>query len=738
MVNETASLSGQSSISSLRARFEDSQVPSSSYSSSSHPSLSLNRKLSSPPPYSSADPHPPRPGSSASTGPPIPSKPPSLSRHRRTPSDASTCSSIVSWSSTPPTVVGPPIPSKPANLQIRTPHHDSPGGSSRSETSLSRSLSKRHTVSTFSGDADHPHRPAHDGHDVKSRNRLSIMSLGSNLEDHTSSPTVHSLREIFSTSDPATPTRTSYVPPKLFNVVTVTSPTQTKPAEQLPRPKQPAPPPAPPARTPSFRTPPANKPVHSGVHAVKSSPRVHRRSHANTVTLDLEDDSGISVKGLRDIWEKLSIENGWHLQSGKRNRNAHASFNSWAKALQTSISRGSASGSGPGSKVMNLVGEIQNGLFDSGAASRTTEVKIRGGGGLVGVGIGKAVFHDDIKEEIPKGLVAPTVVEIRDVHARAQADLAGDGSSTAIQGEAASKVPEPSVQDTPATSAGDAAENRSPVARREIVTASNFEIAPPRKESSEHTNCDMIVCGVKTFMVNDRKVHEIELKCHECDSVFILTAGHECAEDEEIVLESDDEEDEDELLESDIDEIDNTINDLDPATKSLFDEVKELDHHLPLPLPFSPTVETSTLQAQDALGDEAADLTAAPAEQDTSADTSGAPATDSRLAKIDTHPSAVAAAKLPSPVEPVDTTPTTTTTTTTSLVRKVDSAVDIDPCGSSPVSPISPSSSKPRSIHTKQSRESVSVRSEQSNQRRKPAGLEWLRDKDTEYVNLIL
>lgn len=38
----------------------------------------------------------------------------------------------------------------------------------------------------------------------------------------------------------------------------------------------------------------------------------------------------------------------------------------------------------------------------------------------------------------------------------------------------------------------------------------------------------MIVCGVKSFTHNGHKVHEIDLKCHSCDSQFVLTAAHDC------------------------------------------------------------------------------------------------------------------------------------------------------------------------------------------------------------------
>ncbi|KAJ3225404.1 hypothetical protein HK099_006862 [Clydaea vesicula] len=46
-------------------------------------------------------------------------------------------------------------------------------------------------------------------------------------------------------------------------------------------------------------------------------------------------------------------------------------------------------------------------------------------------------------------------------------------------------------------------------------------------------NCDMIVCGVKTLTVDGRKVHEIDLKCHSCNSQFVLSAAHECADSDE-------------------------------------------------------------------------------------------------------------------------------------------------------------------------------------------------------------
>ena len=44
--------------------------------------------------------------------------------------------------------------------------------------------------------------------------------------------------------------------------------------------------------------------------------------------------------------------------------------------------------------------------------------------------------------------------------------------------------------------------------------------------------CDMIVCGIKTIIVNQVKMHQIELGCHHCDSKFLMTAAHECEREE--------------------------------------------------------------------------------------------------------------------------------------------------------------------------------------------------------------
>ncbi|KAJ3270661.1 hypothetical protein HDU76_011145 [Blyttiomyces sp. JEL0837] len=46
-------------------------------------------------------------------------------------------------------------------------------------------------------------------------------------------------------------------------------------------------------------------------------------------------------------------------------------------------------------------------------------------------------------------------------------------------------------------------------------------------------NCDMIVCEVRTRTVDGRKIHEIDLNCMSCSSSFVLTAMHECGEEEE-------------------------------------------------------------------------------------------------------------------------------------------------------------------------------------------------------------
>ncbi|KAJ3126515.1 hypothetical protein HK101_005743 [Irineochytrium annulatum] len=47
--------------------------------------------------------------------------------------------------------------------------------------------------------------------------------------------------------------------------------------------------------------------------------------------------------------------------------------------------------------------------------------------------------------------------------------------------------------------------------------------------------CDMIVCEVRTRTVDGRKVHEIDLRCDLCGSSFVLTALHECMDDEDDV-----------------------------------------------------------------------------------------------------------------------------------------------------------------------------------------------------------
>ena len=46
------------------------------------------------------------------------------------------------------------------------------------------------------------------------------------------------------------------------------------------------------------------------------------------------------------------------------------------------------------------------------------------------------------------------------------------------------------------------------------------------------SKCDMVVCGIKTITVNDIKMHQVELTCHHCASSFIMTAVHECDDDE--------------------------------------------------------------------------------------------------------------------------------------------------------------------------------------------------------------
>ncbi len=49
----------------------------------------------------------------------------------------------------------------------------------------------------------------------------------------------------------------------------------------------------------------------------------------------------------------------------------------------------------------------------------------------------------------------------------------------------------------------------------------------------------MIVCGIQSKTVNGHKVHEIALKCHGCESQFVLSAVHECDDEEEEYRESD-------------------------------------------------------------------------------------------------------------------------------------------------------------------------------------------------------
>lgn len=54
-----------------------------------------------------------------------------------------------------------------------------------------------------------------------------------------------------------------------------------------------------------------------------------------------------------------------------------------------------------------------------------------------------------------------------------------------------------------------------------------------KNSSSDHVNkCDMIVCGIKTVIINQVKMHQIELGCHHCDSRFLMTAAHECDKDD--------------------------------------------------------------------------------------------------------------------------------------------------------------------------------------------------------------
>jgi hypothetical protein len=48
------------------------------------------------------------------------------------------------------------------------------------------------------------------------------------------------------------------------------------------------------------------------------------------------------------------------------------------------------------------------------------------------------------------------------------------------------------------------------------------------------SKCDMIVCGIKTVIINQVKMHQIELGCHHCDSRFLMTAAHECEKDDDL------------------------------------------------------------------------------------------------------------------------------------------------------------------------------------------------------------
>lgn len=62
------------------------------------------------------------------------------------------------------------------------------------------------------------------------------------------------------------------------------------------------------------------------------------------------------------------------------------------------------------------------------------------------------------------------------------------------------------------------------------VTISNVRSSNSCLTSSK---CDMIVCGIKTVIINQVKMHQIELGCHHCDSRFLMTAAHECEKDDD-------------------------------------------------------------------------------------------------------------------------------------------------------------------------------------------------------------
>ena len=55
-----------------------------------------------------------------------------------------------------------------------------------------------------------------------------------------------------------------------------------------------------------------------------------------------------------------------------------------------------------------------------------------------------------------------------------------------------------------------------------------------QKNSVNHNSCDMIVCGVKTLTIHGTKVHQIELECYGCKTSCIMTAVHDCEQDQDL------------------------------------------------------------------------------------------------------------------------------------------------------------------------------------------------------------
>lgn len=182
-------------------------------------------------------------------------------------------------------------------------------------------------------------------------------------------------------------------------------------------------------------------------------------------------------KGLRDVWEKLSIENGWHLHGKEGNKNRN--FNAWASALKTTMST---------TKSQN---------------QHAVKISIRGGG-------------HSTKELATATTSQTSSAEKKQTIVANLSDLA-----------------KPLMDDENMSS------NSYDDTIPETPSMSNFEIVPPTKYNRDghvmKPGCDIIVCAVKTFTVNGHKVHEIDLRCKECTSSFILTAAHECADDDDVV-----------------------------------------------------------------------------------------------------------------------------------------------------------------------------------------------------------